>query len=91
MKLDKRHIIKIIIASLVIITSSAGIVFLSSKRDNASLYNSFVFELTDNDKEYQIDKTIFSKEAFQNLKNYNKNSVEPEIVGKNNIFVITKD
>ncbi|MCF7906646.1 hypothetical protein K9L04_01800 [Patescibacteria group bacterium] len=91
MKLDKTHIIKIVIASLVIITSTAGIIFLTSKRSGADLYNNFVFEITDNDKEYKIDKTVFSKESFQNLKNYNENSVEPEIVGKNNIFVITKD
>lgn len=91
MKIDKIHIIKIVIASLVIITSSIGIVFLTSKRSNTDLYNNFVFEIKDNDKEYKVDKTIFSKESFQNLKNYNQNSVEPEKVGKNNIFVITKE
>lgn len=92
MRLDKTHIIKIIIASIIVVISSIGIAVLSSKRGSASLYdNTFIFEVADNDKEYKIDKTVFYKESFQNLKNYNTNSIEPERVGKNNIFVITKD
>jgi FtsZ-interacting cell division protein ZipA len=92
MRLDKIHIIKIIIASIILIVSSVGIAILSSKRSDAELYdNTFIFESASNDKDYKIDKTVFYKESFKNLKNYNTNSVEPEKVGKNNIFVITKD
>ncbi|NCC70074.1 hypothetical protein EOM09_00625 [bacterium] len=92
MKLDKTHIIKIVVASIIVVVSSVGIVILSTKRNSSGLYdNTFIFEITDNDKEYKIDKTVFSKESFKNLKNYNTNSVEPEKIGKNNIFVITKD
>jgi hypothetical protein len=92
MRLDKTHIVKIVIASLILIVSSIGIVVLSTKRSDVNLYdNTFIFESVSNDKDYKIDKTVFYKESFKNLKNYNTNSVEPEKVGKSNIFVITKD